>query len=138
MLAGASPPLLDSYAAYGLALGLAFQLQDDLLGAYGDVRVTGKPAGDDLRDGKCTLLLAEARRRAGPTLKARIDALVNDGTDAASRAEAHIEEPEHVPMSRTSSSNWARRHSTCSRTRRSLIRRHGGCRATCERATSVP
>ena len=81
-LAGASPPLLDSYAAYGLALGLAFQLQDDLLGAYGDVRVTGKPSGDDLRDGKCTLLLAEARRRAGPALKARIDALVNDGTDA--------------------------------------------------------
>ena len=101
-LAGAGQPLLDGYATYGLSLGLAFQLQDDLLGAYGDARVTGKPSGDDLRDGKCTLLLAEARRRAGPAAAARIDALIGNGTDSdvgevrllidATGARAHVED----------------------------------------------
>ncbi|GAA3687168.1 geranylgeranyl diphosphate synthase type I [Yimella lutea] len=45
---------------YGLALGEAFQLRDDLLGVYGDPEATGKPAGDDLREGKRTVLIALA------------------------------------------------------------------------------
>ncbi|GMA39804.1 polyprenyl synthetase family protein [Mobilicoccus caccae] len=45
---------------YGLALGEAFQFRDDLLGVFGDPEVTGKPAGDDLREGKRTVLLALA------------------------------------------------------------------------------
>ncbi len=52
---------------YGVPLGEAFQLRDDLLGAFGDPEVTGKPAGDDLREGKPTLLYALARRRATGT-----------------------------------------------------------------------
>jgi geranylgeranyl diphosphate synthase type I len=63
-LAGASNELLAGYAAYGDALGIAFQLQDDLLGAFGDPAATGKPSGDDLRDGKRTVLLAEALARS--------------------------------------------------------------------------
>jgi geranylgeranyl diphosphate synthase type I len=51
-------------SAYGLPLGEAFQLKDDLLGAFGDAGVTGKPSGDDLREGKPTLLYAVAARRA--------------------------------------------------------------------------
>ena len=47
-------------ARYGEPLGEAFQLRDDVLGAFGDERLTGKPSGDDLRDGKPTLLLAVA------------------------------------------------------------------------------
>ena len=43
---------------YGLDLGRAFQLRDDLLGVFGDPDQTGKPAGDDLREGKRTVLLA--------------------------------------------------------------------------------
>jgi len=83
-------PLLDRYAAYGHALGVAFQLRDDLLGAFGDAQVTGKPVGDDLRDGKCTVLLAEARRRAGPAAADRIDVLLNELDEhAAHRARVH-------------------------------------------------
>ncbi|QMU80149.1 polyprenyl synthetase family protein [Streptacidiphilus sp. PB12-B1b] len=60
LLAGAEPALIAAYGAFGLPLGEAFQLRDDLLGVYGDPAVTGKPAGDDLREGKRTLLVAEA------------------------------------------------------------------------------
>jgi geranylgeranyl diphosphate synthase, type I len=59
LLAGADPALVAAYGAFGLPLGEAFQLRDDLLGVYGDPAVTGKPAGDDLREGKRTLLVAE-------------------------------------------------------------------------------
>jgi geranylgeranyl diphosphate synthase type I len=47
-------------AAFGLPLGEAFQLRDDLLGVYGDPATTGKPAGDDLVEGKRTVLVALA------------------------------------------------------------------------------
>lgn len=50
-------------AAYGEPLGEAFQLRDDILGAFGDTVRTGKPVGDDLREGKPTPLLAIARAR---------------------------------------------------------------------------
>lgn len=60
LLADASAELTEAYGAFGLPLGEAFQLRDDLLGVYGDPAVTGKPAGDDLREGKRTLLVAEA------------------------------------------------------------------------------
>src|SRR5215208_8082819 len=54
----------NAYTIYGEAVGEAFQLRDDLLGVFGDPAVTGKPAGDDLREGKRTLLLALAVERA--------------------------------------------------------------------------
>ena len=63
-LAGADRPLLGGLSSYGLPLGEAFQLRDDLLGVYGDPAVTGKPAGDDLREGKRTVLVALATERA--------------------------------------------------------------------------
>ncbi|MDQ3980711.1 MAG: polyprenyl synthetase family protein [Actinomycetota bacterium] len=63
-LAGRLDELAEPLSRYGLALGEAFQLRDDLLGAYGDETVTGKPVGEDLRDGKPTVLVAMARDRA--------------------------------------------------------------------------
>ena len=52
--------LLPSLSAYGLPLGDAFQLRDDVLGAFGETTLTGKPVGDDLREGKPTPLMAMA------------------------------------------------------------------------------
>ena len=63
-LAGRLDDLAPSLSAYGLPLGEAFQLRDDLLGAFGDEDLPGKPVGDDLREGKPTALVALARERA--------------------------------------------------------------------------
>ncbi|MEV6705192.1 polyprenyl synthetase family protein [Micromonospora wenchangensis] len=59
-VAGADPALTAAYGSYGVDVGIAFQLRDDLLGVFGDPAVTGKPCGDDLREGKRTVLLATA------------------------------------------------------------------------------
>ena len=56
--------LINVLSAYGLPLGEAFQLRDDLLGIFGDPSVTGKPAGDDIREGKRTVLMAMTLERA--------------------------------------------------------------------------
>jgi geranylgeranyl diphosphate synthase type I len=63
-LAGAGGDVLEALTRFGLPLGEAFQLRDDLLGVYGDPDVTGKPAGDDLTEGKRTVLVALALQRA--------------------------------------------------------------------------
>jgi geranylgeranyl diphosphate synthase, type I len=57
---GADTEDLTALSRYGLDLGQAFQLRDDLLGVFGDPVATGKPAGDDLREGKRTVLVAHA------------------------------------------------------------------------------
>ncbi|MET0930704.1 MAG: polyprenyl synthetase family protein [Aeromicrobium sp.] len=63
-LAGAGPALIDGLTAVALPLGEAFQLRDDVLGVFGDPEVTGKPAGDDLREGKRTVLVARTHELA--------------------------------------------------------------------------
>ncbi|HEY3503604.1 MAG TPA: polyprenyl synthetase family protein [Actinocatenispora sp.] len=77
-LAGATPDALATYSAYGLPLGEAFQLRDDVLGVFGDPSATGKPAGDDLREGKRTYLVAAAYEAASPTGRAVLDARLGD------------------------------------------------------------
>ncbi|WP_416903139.1 polyprenyl synthetase family protein [Micromonospora echinospora] len=79
-LAGAATEVEAAYSAYGLPLGEAFQLRDDVLGVFGDPAQTGKPAGDDLREGKRTYLVAAAVA----------------GTDDAGRTlvEQHLGDPE--------------------------------------------
>lgn len=63
-IAGADAPVLSALRRFGSDIGVAFQLRDDLLGVFGDPAVTGKPAGDDLREGKRTVLIAEALEAA--------------------------------------------------------------------------
>jgi geranylgeranyl diphosphate synthase type I len=77
-LAGASAEVRAGYSAYGLPLGEAFQLRDDVLGVYGDPEQTGKPAGDDLREGKRTYLVAAAFEAADTGGRAEIDARLGD------------------------------------------------------------
>ncbi|HEY3007619.1 MAG TPA: polyprenyl synthetase family protein [Micromonosporaceae bacterium] len=68
---GDAPASVSSaYSAYGLPLGEAFQLRDDVLGVFGDPEQTGKPAGDDLREGKRTYLVAAAFEAATDTQRA--------------------------------------------------------------------
>ncbi len=83
-LAGGDAAQTAALAAFGHPLGLAFQLRDDVLGVFGDSAVTGKPSGDDLREGKRTLLIAYARERLDRPTKRLVDELIGDpGLDAA-------------------------------------------------------
>ncbi len=66
-LAGRLDELEKPLSHYGEPLGEAFQLRDDILGTFGDTARTGKPVGDDLREGKPTPILAVAHERATPT-----------------------------------------------------------------------
>ncbi|MFJ5957885.1 polyprenyl synthetase family protein [Paenarthrobacter sp. NPDC092416] len=77
-LAGASPELLDGYSAFSLPLGEAFQLRDDVLGVFGDPETTGKPAGDDLREGKRTVLVGFAINQAPAAESAYIDRMLGN------------------------------------------------------------
>ncbi|MEO6885476.1 MAG: polyprenyl synthetase family protein, partial [Jatrophihabitantaceae bacterium] len=70
-VAGAPQEVFDALTAYGIPLGEAFQLRDDVLGVFGDPSETGKPAGDDLREGKRTLLVALAMDAAS-TVEAQL------------------------------------------------------------------
>jgi geranylgeranyl diphosphate synthase, type I len=67
---------LPALSCYGLPLGDAFQMRDDVIGAFGDTAITGKPVGDDLREGKPTSLLARAVALAEP---AELDVLARVG-----------------------------------------------------------
>lgn len=77
-LAGATRETLIAYSRFGIPLGEAFQMRDDVLGVYGDPAVTGKSATDDLCEGKPTVLIAQAVRHATPVQRARIRALYGD------------------------------------------------------------
>ena len=69
----ATPAVYATYSRYGLPLGEAFQLRDDVIGVFGDPKETGKPAGDDLREGKRTVLIAATLNEASPAQRALFD-----------------------------------------------------------------
>ena len=64
--------------AYGLPLGIAFQLRDDVLGIFGDPAKTGKPVTGDIREGKQTVLVALARERASALQSQLLDRHLGD------------------------------------------------------------
>ncbi len=77
--AGADPSKLSQFTQFGIPLGIAFQLRDDILGVFGDPSVTGKPAGDDLREGKRTVLVAltlEALTERSPSMAESFEELL--------------------------------------------------------------
>ena len=79
-MGGGDPAQLGALRAFGLPLGIAFQLRDDMLGVFGNPEVTGKPAGDDLREGKRTVLVALARAELPPSAVRLFDELLGDPT----------------------------------------------------------
>ena len=96
LLAGLDPssPTAEHLAAFGEEIGIAFQLRDDELGVFGSPQVTGKPAGDDLREGKRTVLLAltwghcdDAGRRLLGSVLANAEATPEQITKAAALIE---------------------------------------------------
>lgn len=77
-LAGATDEVLEDLSAFGLPLGIAFQLRDDLLGVFGDSEVTGKPSGDDLREGKRTALIALGEQSMPTNAQSLFNELLGD------------------------------------------------------------
>ena len=67
-----------AFTDYGIPIGIAFQLRDDILGVFGDPAKTGKPVIDDLREGKRTVMLAIARERADTGQAAVLDRSIGD------------------------------------------------------------
>jgi geranylgeranyl diphosphate synthase type I len=95
LLGGATEAQVAALRAFGLPLGIAFQLRDDLLGVFGDTDVTGKPSGDDLLEGKRTVLVALARTALPPTARRIFDELLGDPdltADQVSSLQATIRE----------------------------------------------
>lgn len=72
----ADTTLRQTAVAYGHQVGILFQLTDDVIGLYGDPKVTGKPVGGDVREGKKTLLMQEAYNLAQPEDKQKLQTLV--------------------------------------------------------------
>jgi geranylgeranyl diphosphate synthase, type I len=77
-IAGGGQGLAAAYSGYGLPLGEAFQLRDDVLGVFGTPEVTGKPAGDDLREGKETYLVMRTRARTGEAGRRLLEGALGD------------------------------------------------------------
>ena len=127
-LAGGSEQTLAELSAFGLPLGEAFQLRDDLLGVFGDPAVTGKPAGDDLVEGKRTVLVALALDAAPPAAAAELDAAlgtraVHDPGRAAAR--------DHRRLRRACPGRGGHRAARRSRPRRPRQGRHRRGAARC-------
>lgn len=87
-LAGADADQLRALRAFGHPVGMAFQLRDDVLGVFGDESVTGKPAGDDLREGKRTVLVALTRQNLDAPARRVLDELLGDPDLDASQVAA--------------------------------------------------
>jgi geranylgeranyl diphosphate synthase type I len=78
LLAGAPPEVLAELSRYGAAVGEAFQLQDDLLGMFGDPETVGKPVDADLKEGKFTFLIHHALAKATPEQRLTLDAALGN------------------------------------------------------------
>ncbi|MEK9151595.1 MAG: polyprenyl synthetase family protein [Patescibacteria group bacterium] len=81
LLAGASQEMLDGLSAYAIPLGIAFQIQDDILGIFGDAKRLGKPVGSDIHEGKLTLLVSRALRDGTKEQKKRLKQILSLGKD---------------------------------------------------------
>ena len=112
-LVGRLDDLAEPLSAFGLPLGEAFQMRDDILGTFGDPALTGKPVGEDLREGKPTPLLAIATARAGPAALALLDRVgcADLGDDEIAAIQAVLVETGAGRRPNVSSTRWPPRRS---------------------------
>lgn len=75
ILVGADEEQLKRFEDYGIPVGVAFQLQDDILGMFGNEEKTGKPVNDDIKEGKNTLLFTQALKKGTSAQRKRLRSL---------------------------------------------------------------
>ncbi len=80
ILAGASDELLAGLSAYAIPLGIAFQIQDDILGIFGSASRIGKPVGSDIQEGKITLLVSLALKHGSRAEQKQLKRILALGT----------------------------------------------------------
>jgi len=78
LLAGAKGKILDDLSAYAVPVGIAFQIQDDILGVFGNEKKLGKPVCSDLRKGVQTLLVVKALERGNRSQRAWLQNKMGD------------------------------------------------------------
>jgi len=88
IFAGAQKGILEQLSAYGVPLGMAFQLQDDILSVFGEETQTGKPTASDLTDGKRTLLTVEAWEQGSAEQRTRLANVLGNSTASEEEIEA--------------------------------------------------
>lgn len=79
LLGGASQALIKHFEVFGENLGIAFQIQDDILGVFGDEKQLGKSVTSDIEEGKNTLLITFALKHASPEQKKILDKYYGKG-----------------------------------------------------------
>lgn len=92
ILGGAKEGLLKNFSAYALPLGIAFQLQDDILGVFGESRKTGKSVGADIVEGKMTLLMVRALEMADRSEKKILEKCVSHPESVSQKEVALVQE----------------------------------------------
>ncbi len=83
LVAGAPPAVVEDLAEFGRSLGLAFQIEDDILGIWGDPELTGKPRAADLYRRKVSLPIVRALEHAGNSAELAAIYTAGDPNDAA-------------------------------------------------------
>lgn len=112
ILAGANEKDLEILSKYAIPGGIAFQLQDDILGLYGDPEKTGKPAHSDLRQGKMTLLVIYALKHGNEKQTKRLRQIwgKRDITEKeATEARKIVVDTGSLDYSRKVSVKWAKK-----------------------------
>ncbi len=116
ILVGASPQIVEAMGKYGEALGLAFQIVDDVLDLTGDADTLGKPVGHDLREGKITLPLIRALAAAAPTEREVAEKLLRQAEKTETewgQIVAFVEQHEGLRSARQTARQYGERAEEC-------------------------